>query len=408
MEFYISPDRINEAINKLNRMFKHLEHKPTITYNNVEEIRKTTIVNYGENGFDRHIDKIKAIKIEIEDIEVSDWTLVATVQYRSERMLMFDARYFKDIPEQYGLFYTKCDHCGSTHSHRVESHILYNQKTGEWMQVGSTCIEKMINGGKYLNGLMLKLYDVINFLGGCDDEGWHGGWWKPSNKYVYEGIKFEEAMACCLAYMEKNGTVWKKAEWDYGTKVALGTNDILQSCLKEGTIEPQYDETLFHNVRKYYEAMTRGEDDPYDGPSLTQKIIDAFKNDFITLFEMYVAWFAIINYKNSISAEDFSDKVKAAGFEKGQTVRIVAKLEAINRYESYDWRGADTWAYDAIFEDVDTGFKFSKSISSPDVIEKYKGEDGLYRFEGDIKYIAYKKQMIGLGGRLRKQRAIKK
>ena len=45
-----------------------------------------------------------------------------------------------------------------------------------------------------------------------------------------------------------------------------------------------------------------------------------------------------------------------------------------------------------------------KEISYPAVIEKYKGEDGKYRFNGKVKYIAFKRQYVGLGGRLKKSK----
>ena len=407
MKFYISPERFNEAQKKLDRMFKHLAVKPMVTYGSVEQVVKTTIIDQGIDGVNISREKIKAIQVEIEDIKAGDWVLVATVQYKQERYLMFDARYFKDIPEQYGLIYTKCDHCGSNHSNRNEAHILFNPTTGEWMQVGSTCIDKMINGGKYLNGLVLKLTDYFNLIGGCGDDEWRGGYWRPSYKYRYEVINIDEAMSYCLAYMNKYGTVWQKADWYDGQKISDSTNDKLIQFIKDKNSEREIDERLFEKVRSYFSTIERGIDDPYDGPNLTQKIIDAFINDFITIKEMYIAWFAISNYKNSISSQDFEDRINTAGIKKGMTLDIVAKVASMNSVTVCDWRGYECLAYDVVFEDINNGFLFTKTISSQDVINKYKCEDGLYRFECDIKYIAYKKQMIGISGRLRKQKAKK-
>ena len=133
MEFYISPDQRQTLEHKLNLMFKHLDHKPEVKIGNVEKVVSTTIENYGWDGYNRRLTKIEACHVEIEDIRTSDWVLVATVDYRDRQILMGDARYFKNIPAQYGLEYSKCDHCGAEHRNRIASHILYNTSTNTWM-----------------------------------------------------------------------------------------------------------------------------------------------------------------------------------------------------------------------------------------------------------------------------------
>lgn len=401
MKFYISPDQREKVEHKLNLMFKHLEEKPQVTFGNVEQIVKQTIYNMGVDGYSKHRTKIQAIEVEIEDIRTNDWILVATVDYNSQRLLICDARYFKDIPEQYGLKYTKCDHCGSEHKHRVESHILYNEDSGEWMQVGSTCINKMLNGGKYLNGLMIKLFEVFNIFGGCGEDGWHGGWWRPSNSYLYEGIPIYEAMSCCLNYMNEHGDTWQKVEWDGNIRVP-GTNDHLIEKMSEGGY-PEMNAQTFEDIKNYFDSQERGEDDEYDGPTLTQKIIDAFNNDFIALKEMYIAWFAIIMYNNTFKAVDFESTIKKFGIEKGMEYNFYGDIEAINTIETIDpYTGEEGVSYEAIFRDDNIGLKFNKTISYPSVIDRFKQDNGKYKFTGTIKYIAFKRQYVGFGGRLKK------
>lgn len=404
MEFYISPETRTNVENKLNKMFKHLSEKPQISFSPVEKIIKTTIIDQGCDGHSIKRCKINAIRVEISDIKTGDWTLVATVQYGEQRILMSDSRFFKNIPEKYGLDYLKCDHCGSTHTRRIESHIMYNQKTGEWMQVGSTCVNKMINDAKYINGLAIKLYDLVSLVGGCGEEDWFSGGWRPSYKYLHEGIYFEEGMEYCLSYMKKHGNVWQKSVWDYGRKIADGTNDDLIRYMKDPDSEKTIDQDLLNSVRNYYMGMERGVDDPYDGPNLTQKIIDAFNDDFITLNELYIAWFAINNYKNHISSASFKERIDNLGITKGTEYEFCGNLECFNKFETYNWRGEETFAWTAIFKDDNTGLIFTKDVSDKMTVEKYLCEDGKYRFNATVKYISYNKQQIAFGGRLRKSR----
>ena len=413
MEFYISPDRRQELERKLDKMFKHLDRKPNVEIGNAEQVVKTTITDLGCDGFSKNHYKIQACYVKIEDIETDGWTLVATVAYDINSLLMSDSRYFKQIPEQYGLSYTKCDHCGSVHKNRKESHILYNPEKDQWMQVGSTCVNKMLNGGKYLNNLMLQLYNIIKLYGGCDEEEWEGGFWRPSNKYMFEAVRFDEAMMVCEEFKKKEGhDVWFKAEYEGGRKVAEGTNDALMhlfgQMMREDNV-PAVDTELFNSVKSYYDTIPYGDipDDEYgySEKTLTQKIKDAFADEYINLCEMYLAWFAIANYKSSLEKRDFETMVTERGYDKGVKLNIVnAKLLSstytIPERYGYYYNPFDAPYYDCVF-DAD-GVKFNKHVSNMDAISKYGNADGTYSFCAEIKYIGYKKQMIYLGGRLSK------
>lgn len=399
MDFYISPDQREKVEKKINLMLKKFEHKPTVTFSGVQQVVKTEVVDFGEDGVRRISTKINAVHVEIEDVALGEWTLVATADYQRDKLIICDKKMFKNIPEQYGLTYMKCDHCGSVHPYRNESHILYNNVTSEWMQVGSTCVNKVINGGKYLSGFMIKLFKTIKALGGCDDMGWSSGGWRPSNRYMMEGIHVKDAFECCLSYIEENGEVWQKAEWDGRDKICDSTNTYLMQWFNKDEKNRKSDDTLFDSVKKYFMGMERGEDDEDNGPSLTQKIIDAFNDDFIALCELYVAWFAISIYKKHLESADYESLLKSKGIEKGMKIDICATLLATN-YMVDEYYGN---YYEVSFEDKNTGLIFKKNISSADVIEKFKCEDGLYRFNADVKYIAMKNCYVGLGGRLRKQ-----
>ena len=407
MEFYISPDKTDELTKKIDRMFKHFPVVPNVVFSPVEKIIVTTNEVYGGNS---HITKQKvfAIKVTIDDIIFNDWVLVATVNYALNSLLVGDAKYFRYIPEQYGLDYMKCDHCGNIHHNRVESHILHNPKTGEWMQVGSSCINKIFDHGKYLNNLIIKLYNTIIEFGGCEESDWCGGW-IPSKKYLEAAVDFDEAMAFCLGYMKEHGEIWRKASHDdFGHKIGDGTNDDLISVINNGGVEPIWDELLFGRIHNYFETMEYGDADGNGLRTLTQKIIDGVKNEVIMLKEMYLAWFAIMNYKNYLNSGAFEEKINALNIMKGIEYNFYGKLDHTETFETYDWRGNETYGLRAFFKDANNGLVFTKDISWMGAIDKYKDEDGNYRFTGTIKFIAYKKQQIGFGGRLRATKPQKK
>lgn len=405
MNFYISPDKKQELEKKLERMFKHLEVKPTVTMSPVHKVVKDQIFNYGYEGHSRNRYKIDAINVDIEEIKTENWVLVATVDYKNGRLLMGDSRYFKIIPEEYGLQYTKCDHCGCVHSNRVESHILFNPASMEWMQVGSSCINKMINGGKYLNGLILKLYEIIDMFGGCGEDDWCGGYWRPSNKYLVEAISFEEAISVCDDFMtEKNTNIWVKPVYNGYTKVSDGTNKALIEYFieKRNSNAININQNLIDDVNLHFKRIEYGEVD-YE-KNLNQKIKDAIKDEYITLSEMYLAWFAIMGYRNSIISTNFEDNAKSLGIEKGIEFNFCGDL--VETYpvevEDYTYYMGTHIEYDCYFIDDNTGIKFKKQVASTNVIEKYKQANGKYKFTGTVKYISTRKQFVCFGGRLKK------
>ena len=403
MKFYISPsDRIT-CEKKINRILANLTTKPTVTFSPVRKMVKTTIFNWGYEGYERCREEINAIEVEIEDILVGEWRLVASVYFKQDMITMVDSKLFKSIPEQYGLDYEVCDACGGKHPNRNESHIIYSEVQDKWMQVGSGCINKLVNGGKYLNNLMLKLYNTINMFGGCDEEEWHGGW-APKNNTPMMAMYFRDAISAVKHYMDTVSNNWVKAVWDNGYKIEKGTNSEIQEWLMEGQNFPTANE-LTEAVKKYYDKIPYGEEG-YE-KTLTQKIKDAFENEYIRFSEMYIPWFAITAYMNSLKAEDFSEIVASKGYEKGGKYEFPnARLIESYTVESEDWRGYPTMITECRFEY--DGLQFMKDVSYLGAIDPYKNEDGTYSFRADVKWIDRRNCRIRLGGRFSKIPAPKK
>lgn len=404
MNFYISPENRIACEKKINKILSGLTVKPNVTFSEKTKVVKTTVITDGEGNHEFRYEKLSAIFVEIEDIKVSEWVLVATVDYKNNALLMGDSKLFKNIPEGFGLEYIKCDHCGSVHKSRTESHILYNTLTEKWMQVGSTCVNKLINGGKYLNKLMLKLYDVIRFFDGCREEDF-GPKWRPSNKWVTEAIPFKRAIAICNKYMTEVSNVWTKAERWHGEKTTDGTNDKLMSFYHTNDIEDN--EELFNNVKAYFDGLEYGEVLDYE-KSLTQKIKDAFEDEFIMLYEMYLPWFAIDIYNKSLTKGDFEKLLADNNIAKGEEFEFngtVVSKEYVEAYDHYTGKEYEVPVY--TLRDEATGIIFVKEISSDTAMDKYMVGENKFHFVGKIGYVNNFKRVVNFTGRLKKAKGEK-
>ena len=417
MEFYISPDDREKCEKKLSRLFKGFNQKPNVTYSEVQKVVKTeATVYYGgdseDNGIDINHYKIDAIQVTIEDFQMNEWRLVASVFYREGFVTICDKQLYKDIPSQYGLEYKKCDHCGGNHGSRKEAHILYNTVQNKWMQVGSSCVSKLIPDGKYLATIAVKLHEVFEvYIGGCDEAEWHGGGWMPKSHFTQMAIPFKTAIMAAKLYRDEKpeNKKWVKPEYDRGVKVVAGTNDFLIGFLTAERENIILDEEYIKTIYSYLETLESGID--YDGqPDFNAKMKSGMSDEYIAIGEIYLAFFAIKGYEDSLAKKDFEEILKNyTEIEKGKKYDFVGELVEIETVEATDWyTGEDTIQLVAVLKDSNNGLTFKKDISHRDVLLPYKDENDIYRFTCTIKYIAYKNRYIGFGGRCSKTKKPKK
>ena len=398
MDFYILPERKAECERKLELMFKHWEVKPTIEFGNVEKVVSRTLYDYGSDGSELVKYTFDAVKVTIGDMEAEELVLVAEVLYNENIVTVVNAKYYKDMPKEFGLLYDKCDYCGGTHTKRIKSYILYNKNTHEYKQIGSTCFNKVFAKCKYLGSIIEKLsYYIKISIGGCDEEGWHGGWYAPDNTWK-KAIRFDMAIAACVDYIKENGEVeWIKPEYDKVRKIKSGTNDFLQDHFS-GQKEWKVKRALYERIKKFYDNK-EGKTDEYGEPDMTQKIKNAFVDEWIKSGEMYLAFFALKSYNASLTAPDWLKAIEDAGIVKGEKYDFVGNIN-ITVYSGYDEYYGAWEEIIAKGKDEKSGLMFVKQLSHKNVCEPYKREDGKYAFTCKVVWINNNKREIKLGGRL--------
>ena len=409
MTFYILPDKQTEFESKFNLLTKHLAEKPSVEFGHVEKVVKHTVVDYGVDGFDHYKTSFDAVKVTIDDIKASEWVLVAEVLYDEGIVTMVSQKYFKDMPSQFGLGYDKCDFCGSVHHSRTKSYVLYNTLTNEYKQVGSTCVNKTINGGRYLGGLMVKLYDYVKAIGGCDEEGWRGGWCAPDH-YLRQAVRFDHAVTVSRDFIAENGDHWQKAEYnDYGRKEKEGTNDGLVRFAEASKADT--DNEFFMAVKLFFDGKEGGYNLNYYGeqePTFTQKIKDAFEAEYIDLGQMFLAFFAVKEYLQSQTRPEWDALLEANNIVKGEKFDFKGELLNIESFEYEDpfsYYGGTKIGYIATF--TSNGLTFTKELSYPEVCDPFKLDDGSYAFTAKVAWIDNRNRTVRFGGRLSKTKVRK-
>lgn len=398
MEFYILPESREQCEKKINRIFKKLTNKPEVTFGEVERRKEETRVKV-DGGIAKYVRYINVIPVTIGDIKQGEWEIVATVHHYDEIVTIANPKMFKLIPEQFGLDYHKCDCCGSKRTNRKTSHIMYNTIKDEWSQVGSECVNKLVAQGKYLSDMMVNLYIFIKDFGWCDSFGDISGWKVPDHSWS-EGVLFRDAIMVCKLDYDMGFTEWKKPKYDGWIKVSSGSNEHLKDSPLWATIRKDpsvYDNTFIDNVIAYTAKKQRGESE------FTDMMLDAIEDEYIAKGEMFIAWFAMKNYLDSLAIPVFEKLLERYNIVKGEKYNFTGTLIKKETFEVDNYYSYGTSFVTVVtLKDNASGITFEKEISGMHVIDKFKSDDDTYHFAALVKYIDLRKQKVILGGRLSK------
>jgi hypothetical protein len=393
MTIYILPDKIEDFKKKLNRMMAHLENKPSVTYSEPQEHKVTDIVSYnkGWDGRERYQYMLTLIEVSIEDVCQCDWLMVASVFHDEGVVEMIDKQMFKSIPQYMGLKYYRCDYCGRKEARRKTSHIIYNKVTGEWKQVGSSCVNKMFDNGKYLADFSIKLFNLIEVcFGGCSLDMFGFGGRIPDH-YYKQALSLEEMIYCTSDFMDAGNIRWEKALYERvggrSVKVKDSTtttlNEYHDTWTKKGTYKGLY---------KAVSEFVKGLDNSSD---FIANIKRAFEAEFIARHEVFVAFYALKMYKDSLNP--FDQKCEEFGIKENEKFHIEGSITSKKVH-------TDEWGlfYEYIILDSKTGLEFIKTSSSNVLFDKYTDANGKISFSSMIGRIDNKDYRIRLNGRLSK------
>lgn len=169
----------------------------------------------------------KFIEIEVEGVAViNDWELVAKIDHEPGGCIISKVDFDAQIPEKYMLSdYCVCEHCNSNRRRKVV-YILRNMQTGEFKQVGSSCLkdftgaldaenaaryfsffdELVENDGVYIAGSGSPYYKIKDYLRYCVECVDKFGWYNSSSQYSTANRAWDY-----FAYKELNMSGMRKA-----------------------------------------------------------------------------------------------------------------------------------------------------------------------------------------------------
>lgn len=387
MKVYIFPQQVEQFKHKIELMTKHLETKPQITFSEprIERRITHTIYDNGWGGRKRTVDYLEVIEVTIDEITQGDWVLVADVFYREGLVTMVSDKYYKQMPDVFGLKYKRCDYCGKEHVDRKESHVIYNPKTNQWKQVGSSCIKKMFNSD-YINKFTVQLDKFVEVCSGIvGGEEMFGSWFAKQPDHSWQQALDVDCLASVVVdYRMKVGLDWKKAGWDAFGRKQPGTTEYLNRHFDEHPEIP-VDEEFNKGLHEFVNNLSDGE--------FNNQIKAAFEVGLVQRYNVYKVFFAVKMYQDFLTQDTWEDaKKNCEGKEVEFKNASIIKWETSNSFYGI--------VEEAIFEY--NGLRFKKSCSSKHVLDSFQNEDGTYTFKQMVGYADDKARIFVLKGRARK------
>ena len=141
---------------------------------------------------------------------INDWEFIGSVEHTPKGNIIRKAMAGVEVPERYRESDPYCEHC-NTRRRRNETYIIHNIKTGEFKQVGKSCLKDYTRGyDANLAAEMLAMREIFQQY----EEMEIGGSYYSSNVYNY--INKMDALKLAIEVIDKFG--YCKADSDYSTK----------------------------------------------------------------------------------------------------------------------------------------------------------------------------------------------
>lgn len=92
------------------------------------------------------VQTLRFVIVEAEGVaKLNDWRFIASVEHTDKGNIINRAAYDIEVPERFYTSNTVCEHCGTNRA-RKDTYIVLNEVTGEFKQVGKSCLADFTNG----------------------------------------------------------------------------------------------------------------------------------------------------------------------------------------------------------------------------------------------------------------------
>lgn len=297
MKYAIPEMNIERLEKKLTRIRNKCErYGATFTYEQVGEEFRTFTDDEGRES------KVKYILVDVEGhAEITGWEFVAAIEHLSEGNIIRNVTDYH-LPDRYYKCGPTCQHCNRVRS-RKETYIVRNEESGEFIQVGRSCLRDYTGGmdaefaAAYLSVFQELEEDEnvdrssFNFAGRCSYFST-----KEILRYAIEAVR-------CFGY--------SKTYFEDGTPNPDSTRNIVLDCVlgTHGDMVPAFEE-----LRRLPEYMF--DVDSEEVQKKADRIISYFQDDSFRPNSSYEVTLKTISNMECVSVKEFGYVVSMVSYYK--------------------------------------------------------------------------------------------
>lgn len=205
-------------------------------------------------------DGVSITRFVIVDVEgfakINDWEFVGTVDHRDNENVI---RNIIDvaIPERYRTSDCYCEHC-STKRRRKNTFLIHNTQTGEFKQVGRSCLRDYTGGyDAELAASYISLHDSLIEAENHESSSPYFGFFNEYHDLI-KILKMSKAIITKLGFVSSSaefGTPSKASLFDLDSLLSRGPSMRTRYLIDEGVTdyyESSNDGEYIKNLRNYY------------------------------------------------------------------------------------------------------------------------------------------------------------
>lgn len=214
MRYNIPVENIEELRKAATRIQKKAnKHGCKVVFEEVDEFFKTETTEDG-NEITR-----KYIVVEAEgEAKAEGWVFAGTIEHTGFGNILRSVSDEHKIPERYRDAEPYCEHCNTKRA-RKDTYVVFNEETGEFKQLGKSCLKE------YTNGLSLNMVAmVLQWLKEVEEYCSYSG---TSHKVYFE---VKEVSKYFVETMRKLGWANSSAEESSTKNMALNFYDLDNGC----------------------------------------------------------------------------------------------------------------------------------------------------------------------------------
>lgn len=184
----------------------------------------------------RRVTEYADVRFQGETPKMAGWEFVGVIEpLGKDANMLRIVPGVEGVPEKYRTAGGDCDHCHAKRR-RKETYLVRFVETGEFKQVGSTCIEDFL-GGLSPDQILAALEIILEAVGGMGDDDDFDGMGRGQI-----GYNVSDFLSAVSAFVQKNGYISRKAADEDFSGRKSPTGGSVFRCLSDRGYEFVYEQ----------------------------------------------------------------------------------------------------------------------------------------------------------------------